>query len=66
MTDAVIGGSGFGLGRIVRFPYVALPTHRPVYPLGGVLVRHRPLVTLQVRGSSGAISLTAALEFRVR
>jgi hypothetical protein len=46
----------------VRFPYAALPTHRPVYPLGGIFFRHRPLVTLQVRGPSGAISLSAALD----
>ena len=46
----------------MRFPYVALPTRRPVYPLGGVLVRHRPLVAVQVRGPSGARSLTATLD----
>jgi hypothetical protein len=46
----------------VRFPYVALPTRRPVYPLGGALVRHRPLLAVQVRGPSGARSLTATLD----
>jgi len=46
----------------MRFPYVALPTRRPVYPLGVVLVRHRPLVTVQVSGPSGARSLGATLD----
>ena len=46
----------------MRFPYVALPTRRPVYPLGGILVRHRPLVAIQVRGPSGTRSLTATLD----
>jgi hypothetical protein len=46
----------------VRFPYVALPTRRPVYPLGGALVRHRPLVAIEVRGPSGGRSLTATID----
>jgi hypothetical protein len=46
----------------MRFPYVALPTRRPVYPLGGTLVRHRPLVAVQVRGPSGARSFSATLD----
>jgi hypothetical protein len=46
----------------VRFPYVALPTRRPVYPLGGALVRHRPLVAIQVGGPSGTRSLTATVD----
>ena len=46
----------------MRFPYVALPTRRPIYPLGGILVRHRPLVAVQVRGPSGARSLSATLD----
>jgi hypothetical protein len=46
----------------MRFPYIALPTRRPVYPLGGALVRHRPLVAVQIRGPSGARSLSATLD----
>ena len=46
----------------MRFPYIALPTGQPVYPLKGAVVRHRPLVTVQVRGPSGARSLTATLD----
>jgi hypothetical protein len=46
----------------MKFPYIALPTRRPVYPLGGALVRHRPLVPLEVRGPSGTRPLTAALD----
>jgi hypothetical protein len=46
----------------MRFPYVALPTRRPVYPLGGVQVRHRPLVPIQIGGPSGMRSLDANLD----
>ncbi len=46
----------------MKFPYVALPTRRPVFPLGGALIRHRPLVAIQVRGPSGARSLTATVD----
>ncbi len=46
----------------MRFPYIALPTRRPVYPLGGASVRHRPLVALEVRGPSGTRPLTATLD----
>ncbi len=46
----------------MRFLYIALSTRRPVYPLGGAQVRYRPLVAVQVRGSSGARSLSATLD----
>jgi hypothetical protein len=46
----------------MRFPYVPLPTRRPVYPLGGVLVRYRPLVAIEVRGPTGTRSLTATAD----
>jgi hypothetical protein len=46
----------------MRFPYIALPTRRPVYPLGGAMVRHRPLVAIEVRGPSGKRPLTATLD----
>jgi hypothetical protein len=32
----------------VKFPYVGLPTRRPVFPLGGIHVRHRPLVPVHI------------------
>lgn len=47
---------------MMRFPYIALPTRRPVYSLGGALVRHRPLVAVEVRGPSGTRPLTATLD----
>jgi hypothetical protein len=46
----------------MRFPYIALPTRRPVYPLGGTQVRYRALVAVQVRGPSGARFLSATLD----
>ncbi len=46
----------------MKFPYIALPTRRPVYSLGGALVRHRPLVAVEVRGPSGTRHLTATLD----
>lgn len=46
----------------MRFPYIALPTRQPVYPLGGALARHRPLVTVEVRGPSGGRLITATLD----
>jgi hypothetical protein len=32
----------------VKFPYLALPTRRPVYHLGGNRVRHRPIVPIRI------------------
>jgi len=46
----------------MRFPYIALPTRRPVYPLGGTQFRFRPLVVVQVRGPSGTRSLSATFD----
>lgn len=46
----------------MRFPYIGLPTRRPIVPLGGSSVRHRPLVAIQARGPSGARSLSATLD----
>lgn len=46
----------------MKFPYLALPTRRPVYPLGGTQVRYRPLVAVQVRGPSGARFWSATLD----
>jgi hypothetical protein len=46
----------------MRFPYVRLPTRRPVYPLGGVAVRYRPMVALRVAGPSASRILDASLD----
>jgi hypothetical protein len=46
----------------MKFSYIALPTRRPVFPLGGAMARHRPLAAIEVRGPSGTRSLTAALD----
>ncbi len=46
----------------MRFAYVRLPTRRPVYPLGGVSVRFRPMVALRVAGPSGSRILDASLD----
>lgn len=46
----------------MKFPYLALPTRRPAYPLGSTSIRHRPLLAIEVRGPSGARSLTATLD----
>ena len=58
---SAVRGSARARERL-RFSYIALPTHRPVYPLGGAVVRHRPLVAIQVQGPSGTRSLTATLD----
>jgi hypothetical protein len=46
----------------MRFRYVSLPTRRPVYPLGGAGVRHRPIVPIQVAGPGGSRTLDANLD----
>ncbi len=46
----------------MKFPYVRLPTRRPVYPLGGVAVRFRPMLALRVAGPSGSRILDANLD----
>jgi len=37
----------------MRFPYQTIATLRPVYPLGGIRVRHIPAVTVSVGGPLG-------------
>jgi hypothetical protein len=46
----------------MRFPYVRLPTRSPVYSLGGVAARYRPMVALRVAGPSGSRILDASLD----
>ncbi len=44
------------------FQYVRLPTRRPVYSLGGVAVRFRPMVALRVAGPAGLRIIDANLD----
>jgi hypothetical protein len=46
----------------MRFPYIAFATRRPVYPLGGTRVRHRPIVPIEVGGPTGVRLLSASLD----
>ena len=34
----------------MRFAYLPLPTRQPIYPLGGLRVRYRPIVPIQIIG----------------
>src|SRR3954453_3249988 len=34
----------------MRYSYLGLPTRKPVYPLGGVMVRHYPVIATHVSG----------------
>lgn len=36
------------------FPYLALPTKGPVAPLGGAMVRHRPIIPVRLFGPLGS------------
>ncbi|MBI3468136.1 MAG: hypothetical protein HY000_34450 [Planctomycetes bacterium] len=38
----------------MRFPYLALPTRQPIYPLAGARVRHRPIVPVRIIGPLGS------------
>jgi hypothetical protein len=38
----------------LRFPYLPLPTRRPVPSLGGATVRYRPLLAVRLRSPSGS------------
>lgn len=46
----------------MRFPYVSLETNRPIHPLGGALIRYRPLVTIRVKGHGKASYISATLD----
>ena len=41
---------------------MALATQRPVYPLGGARVRHRPVIPIQIIGPLGSRMLSANLD----
>jgi hypothetical protein len=38
----------------VKFPYLPLPTGKPVYSLRGASVRYRPIIPLEVAGPTGS------------
>ena len=44
------------------FAYLALPTKRPVAPLGGGMVRHRPIVPVRVFGPLGSRLLDGCID----
>lgn len=46
----------------MRFPYTLLKTKRPVYPLGGIFFRPRPVVPIVVSGPLGFRSYDACLD----
>jgi len=46
----------------MRFPYVILNTHRPVYPLGGRHVRYRPILPIQVISPFGWAAVNGNLD----
>src|SRR5262245_23396883 len=46
----------------MRFPYTPFPTRRPVYPLGGIAVRHLPTRAIPVLGPSGDSAEHAPLD----
>jgi hypothetical protein len=46
----------------MRFRYVSLSTRRPVFPLGGIRVRHRPLLPTQITGPLGFRTLDVNLD----
>jgi hypothetical protein len=46
----------------MRFRYVPLATTRPIYPLGGAWVRHRPLLAIEIAGPLGSRFLDAVLD----
>jgi hypothetical protein len=46
----------------MRFRYVSLTTRLPVYPLGGVRVRHRPLLAVEITGPLRSRLLDASLD----
>ena len=46
----------------MRFPYVPLKTRRPVYPLGGVFLRHRAIVPVEIIGPKGSRLLDCSLD----
>jgi hypothetical protein len=46
----------------MRFPYLALPSRRPIPPLGGSQVRHRPVIPVHLFGPNGSRLLGANID----
>jgi hypothetical protein len=46
----------------VIFPYLALPTRRPVTPLAGAMVRYRPIIPVRIFGPSGSRLLDGCVD----
>jgi hypothetical protein len=46
----------------VRFAYLPLPTRRPVYALGGVRVRYRPIIPVQIILPQGLPAFDACID----
>jgi hypothetical protein len=46
----------------MRFPYLPLPSRRPIPSLGGTQVRHRPLVPVHLIGPGGSRLLDGNLD----
>lgn len=43
-----------GHGSLVKFPYLALPTSRPISSLAGANVRFRPIIPVRILGPAGS------------
>lgn|SRR5262245_36695267 len=46
----------------MRFPYLAMPTKRPVYPLGGLMARYLPIFSVHITGPQGSRSYDGHLD----
>jgi hypothetical protein len=46
----------------MRFPYLAHRVGRPVYPLGGALVRHYPVLSVTLTGPAGSYPKDALVD----
>ena len=46
----------------MKFPYLGLPTRRPITSLGGISTRHRPLIPIPIVGPSGSRTLDASID----
>src|SRR5438105_4368485 len=46
----------------MKFPYTALRTKRPIYPLGGVQFRRRPIIPVAIVGPLGSRLINCCLD----
>ncbi len=46
----------------MRFPYLTVPALRPVYPLGGIRVRHVPAIEVRLLGPGGVFDRLCRLD----